>query len=63
LARCGWLTYVTSSRYQRPPGSNQLPVLPPEYKIYYQHLVENYSETDFYKWIIKECKSFKAYAR
>ena len=63
LARCGWLTHVTSSEYKRPRGSNQLPDLPPEYRIYYQHLAENYAETDFYQWVIKECKSFKAYAR
>ena len=63
LARCDWLTYVTSSGYQAPQNSNYLPVLPPEYRVYYQQLEADYAETDFYKWVIRECKYFQAYAR
>jgi len=62
LARCDWLTYVTSSGYKRPASSNHLPNLPPEYRVHYQQLVSDYAETDFYDWVIKECKYFKAYA-
>ncbi len=63
LARCDWLTYVTSSGYQAPRNANYLPSLPPEYRVYYQQLESDYAETDFYKWVIKECKYFQAYAR
>ena len=63
LARCDWLTYVTSSGYQAPRNSNYIPSLPPEYRVYYQKLEGDYAETDFYKWVIKECNYFSAYAR
>ena len=63
LARCDWLTYVTSSGYQAPRNSNYLPSLPSEYRVYYQQLEADYAETDFYAWVIKECKYFQAYVR
>ncbi len=63
LARCDWLSYVTSSGYKRPPSSNHLPDLPPEYRIHYQQLASDYAETDFYEWVIRECDYFQVYAR
>ena len=63
LARCDWLSYVTGSGYKRAAGSNQLPNLPSEYRVYYQQLAADYAETDFYQWVVKECKSFETYAR
>lgn len=63
LARCDWLTYTTSSEYKGSLYSDQLPNLPPEYRVYYQQLALDYADTDFYNWVIKECDYFKAYAR
>lgn len=44
-------------------GSNLIPLLPQDKMRYYTLLENQYSGTDFYNMIIKECKWFGAYAR
>ena len=62
-ARCEQKMYFVSDRYQPPPCCNNIPTLPDDYLYNFDRLKTEYAHTDFYKWVIKECKYFEVYAR
>lgn len=62
-ARCQqkqWFA-LPGNRYQ--PGSQLIPVLPETHYKYYDRLIKNYAQTEFYKLQVQECKWLAAYAR
>ncbi len=61
-ARCELNSFFVSSQSRYNSYLNTIPVIPPEYRRYYQLLNENYHQTNFYQDIIEECKFFAAYA-
>jgi hypothetical protein len=62
-ARCEQRMYYTSKDCKYNSYGNKIPDFPEEYQTYFKLLKENYSETDFYKEAIQECKFFAAYDR
>ncbi len=62
-ARCEQKFYFMSTHYQPELCCNRIPRIPSEYLVGFSALRTNYSNTDFYKMIIKECKYFAAYTR
>ncbi|MEO1258986.1 MAG: hypothetical protein AAFZ15_09310 [Bacteroidota bacterium] len=62
-ARCEQKLFFMSDLYQPPPCCNNIPLLPQEYLYNFDRLKNEFSETDFYEWIIEECQYFAAYAR
>ena len=64
LAKCDLNEFYIDpeTKYRYKPKENQMPIIPSKYLKQYEVLINNYSETEFYKEIIKECKFFKAYA-
>lgn len=62
-ARCEQKMFFVSNRYQPAPCCNNIPVLPEDYLYNFSRLKNEYSDTDFYSWIIEECKYFEVYAR
>ncbi len=62
-ARCEQKLFFISDRYQPAPCCNNMPVVPEDYQYNFNRLQNEFSETNFYQWIIKECKYFAAYAR
>jgi hypothetical protein len=61
-ARCELNTYIVSVQSKYNPYDNTIPKIPIEYRSYYELLNENYHQTNFYQYIIEECKFFAAYA-
>jgi hypothetical protein len=61
-ARCEQKIYFQTDAYKPEPCCNRIPRLPSEYLVNFSRLKEQYSETEFYKMIIKECKYFAVYA-
>ena len=62
-ARCEQKMFFVSDLFQPPPCCNNIPQLPPEYLYNFSRLKNEYSDTDFYEWIVEECKYFAAYTR
>ena len=61
-ARCEQKLFFVSDRYQPPPCCNNIPQLPDDYLYNFNRLHHEFSDTDFYEWIIYECKYFEVYA-
>jgi hypothetical protein len=62
-ARCHqkqWMA-LPGTRYHY--GTKLIPTLPAPYYTYYDRLIKKYSETDFFKERVKECKWLAAYAK
>lgn len=59
-AKCEQKMYYTSSAY-RTPCRNCIPNAPEDYLRYFGVLTTVYSDTDFYRQMINECKYFRAY--
>ncbi len=62
-ARCEQKLFFVSDQYQPAPCCNNIPQLPEEYQVNFGRLKEEYATTDFYEWIVEECKYFEAYVR
>jgi len=62
LAKCDLNDYYLDPESEYTPYDNEIPRVPEEYFKHYAKLIDEYSETDFYKMIIEECKFFEAYA-
>ncbi len=62
-ARCEQKLFFVSDQYRPAPCCNNIPQMSEEYLVNFSRLKEEYSETDFYEWIIEECKYFEVYAR
>ncbi len=62
-AKCQQKQWFCSPQCKYKPGSNRVPVLPPEFKTYYLLLKNEFSGTEFYGEVVKECKWFGVYVR
>ena len=62
-ARCEQKLFFLTDRYQPPPCCNRIPQLPDDYLRNFNLLKEAFSDTDFYQWIIEECKYFEMFAK
>jgi len=62
-ARCQQKIWFCNPECRYRPGSQLIPILPPESMIYYDVLIEKHSKTKFYETVVKECKWLAAYAR
>lgn len=62
-ARCEQKMFFASNAWQPPSCCNKMPALSEAEIPHYQKLKEQFSSTEFYQQIIKECKYFAAYAR
>jgi len=60
-AKCEQKQYYTSGLYKS-RGYNQIPILPKEYTTNYETL-RGLAGTNFYRFIVEECKYFEAYVR
>lgn len=60
-ARCEQKLYFISDSFRPEPCCNNIPRLHEEYLVNFNRLKEEYAETEFYEWIIEECKYFEAY--
>ena len=63
LARIDQKEYFLSENCPYKIGSNLIPKLPPNRMIYYNLLIREYNDTEFYQDIIEECSFFAAYAK
>ncbi len=63
LARCQQKQWLCSVECTYRPGNKEIPVLPPEYMIYYDKLINKHSRTKYFDTVVKECKWLAAYAR
>lgn len=63
LARIDWLDYATSRESNYSVYSRNVPDLPADYRKYYRKLEDDYAETEFYEWMIRECGYFELYSR
>lgn len=62
-ARCHQKMWFCDLECTYRPGSKLIPTLPDHYMVYYNDLMQKYSETNFYKGVVKQCKWLEAYAR
>jgi hypothetical protein len=62
-ARCQQKMWFCDPECTYRPGSQQIPVLPPESMIYYDVLIDKHSKTKYFETVVKECKWLAAYAR
>ncbi len=62
-ARCEQKRYFLSKDCDYNPYSNQIPVIPENYRRHYDLLLNDYNQTKFFELAISECKFFAAYAR
>ncbi|MFN0215768.1 MAG: hypothetical protein ACKVT2_16035 [Saprospiraceae bacterium] len=62
-ARCMQKMWLCSQACTYRPGSREIPVLPPEYRVYYDALISKHAKTKYYNTVVKECKWLAAYAR
>lgn len=62
-ARCQQKMWLCNPECRYRPGSQLIPVLPPDYMIYYDVLIAKHSRTKYYETVVKECKWLEAYAR
>ncbi len=62
-ARCMQKEWLCSPDCKYRPGTNIIPVLPPEYMVYYDVLISKHSRTKYYDTVVKECKWLAMYAR
>ena len=62
-ARCQQKMWFCSTACTYRPGSQEIPVLPEEYMIYYDVLIAKHSRTKYFNAVVKECKWLEAYAR
>jgi hypothetical protein len=60
-AKCEHLLYYMHPDFKK-PCCNIIPTIPPEYSTNFERLKEEYSDTDFYEDIIRECQYFRVYA-
>ncbi len=60
-AKCELIKFYQDDKYQFNTWSNDIPKLPEKYRNYYDLLKNKYSDTEFYKEAIKECKYFSYY--
>ncbi len=63
LARIDQKEYFLSENCSYNPYKNLIPKLPPSRMVYYNLLMREYNETEFYEDIIEECSFFAAYAK
>jgi hypothetical protein len=61
-ARCEQKIYFQSIQYKPEPCCNRIPRIPIGHMPNYELLKNEYSGTEFYQQIVKECKYFAAYA-
>ncbi len=62
-ARCQQKQWLCSPGCTYRPGSQLIPVLPPEYRAYYDVLISKHSKTKYFGTVVKECKWLAAYSR
>ena len=62
LAKCDLNDFYLDPETEYTHYNNEVPRVPEEYFKHYAKLIDEYSETEFYKMIIEECKFFEAYA-
>ena len=62
LAKCDLNDFYLHPETEYTYHGNEVPRVPEEFFKHYAKLIDDYSDTDFYKMIIKECKFFEAYA-
>jgi hypothetical protein len=62
-ARCEQKMYFCDPECRYRQGSMLIPDLPAKYSRYYDYLIKNYQQTQFYQAVVKECKWLEAYAR
>lgn len=62
-AKCQQKQWLCDRRCKYRPGSRNIAALPPEFKNYYFLLKKDYSNTNFYGAVVRECKWFSAYVR
>ena len=61
-ARCEQKMFFVSEQYKPEPCCNNIPRINEEYLTNFKKLKEEFSDTEFYEWIIDECKYFEVYA-
>ena len=62
LAKCDLNEFYLDPETEYTHYNNEIPRVPEEYFQNYAKLIDDYSDTEFYKMIIEECKFFEAYA-
>lgn len=62
-ARCHQKQWYALAGTRYHYGSKLIPVLPANYYTYYDRLINKYSETEFFKERVKECKWLAAYSK
>jgi hypothetical protein len=62
-ARCQQKQWFCNPNCTYRPGNPTIPVLPPEYRTYYDALILKHSNTKYFETVVKECKWLAAYAR
>ena len=60
-ARCRQKQYFCSPACSYPLGSRLIPVLPPEYRTYYDLLGREFRDTEFFGQAVKECRWLEKY--
>ena len=61
-AKCEQNLYYISKENKYIVGSKLKPYVPPTYRQYYQLLNTYYSNTNYYKQVVRECKYFRYYS-
>lgn len=63
LARCQQKEWFCDPACTYRPGNPTIPILPPEYWIFYDMLIQKHAKTVYFQTVVKECKWLAAYAR
>jgi len=61
-AKCEQNLYYITKGSQYSTYSNDIPLVPNEYRSYFNLLIENYADTKFYQEVVQECLYFERYA-
>lgn len=61
-SKCELNQYYTSGDYIAPPCCNRIPEVPDRWRTQFKRLKNEFSDTEFYLYVLEECLYFRAYA-